>query len=163
MPYHAELRYDKALIRSAVTAYWRRTVGQRLPWVCLAMGGFLVYLLVQGQRSWVEGVLGATLFFACAMMVAVFAVHYRNGLAKLRDMREPVAQLRVDEAGFAVESLAGQAALPWSAVQALWRCDGFWLVLLSPAQFITVPTRTLGPDMQAFVLSQVSAVGARIR
>lgn len=162
MPYHAELRYDKALIRSAAAVYWRRTVGLRLPWVCVAMGGFLGYLVAQGHRSWVEGVLGATLVFGCAMMMAVFAVHYRNGLAKLRDMREPVAQLRVDETGIAVESQAGQAALPWSAVQEVWRCDGFWLVLLSPAQFITVPTRTLGPDMQAFVMSQLSAAGARI-
>ncbi|BEU94883.1 YcxB family protein [Acidovorax sp. DW039] len=163
MSLHAELHYDKALVQSAVGVYWRRTVGRRLPWVCLAMAVFLVYLLARGQRGWQEGMIGTVLFFGCAMMVAVYTVHYRNALAKLRAMRQPVAQLRVDEANLTVESGAGKASLPWTAVEQVWRCDGFWLLLLSPAQFITLPTARIAQDMQDFMLARLTAAGAQVR
>ncbi len=159
--YKTVLIYDKALLRRAVFGFWRRTVGIGFVIVLAVVAASLGFLLLQGERSWVVGVLAAVLVFACAALIALFVVHYRNAMQKLRDMGTPQAMLMVDESSFTVTSEIGSATLHWAAIQEIWRFDDYWLLLLSKAQFITLPLSCVSAEMQTFINARVQASRAR--
>ncbi|KQZ30488.1 hypothetical protein [Duganella sp. Root1480D1] len=90
MSHQAILTYDKQLLRRAVLAYWRRSVGVRLPLALSVVAIAFAWLLAEGCYS------------------------------------------------------------------------GFWLLLFSKAQFITLPLETVSQEMQAFVLKSVQASGGKV-
>ena|GEM_PF-2362321 len=90
--------------------FWWRVVGFRF----LAALGLLAVglgtLLLQGDSSWIVGVLASVLVLGIAFVAALFLVHYRNSLHKLRAMGSPHATLGVSESSFSLSSGAGAAA-----------------------------------------------------
>ena len=48
-------------------------------------------------------------------------------------------------------------------MQAVWRYPDFWLLLLSPSQFITLPVTDLPEAMQTEILARVQQLGGKTR
>lgn len=156
------LTYSDPLLRHAVFAFWRRTVGVGF-WVALfVIGGSLGFLLSHGEVSWVVGMLGTILTFGVLFVVALYVVHYRNSLAKFREMGRPNATFSANDSSFTISSGAGTATLQWSVVKELWQTPTAWLLLYSKAHFSILPVACLSPDMQAFILQRVQAAGGKI-
>ena len=162
MSREATLTYSETLVRQAVFAFWRRTVGVRFAVVAVLASAALAVLLADGDRSWRVGALAAVLAVAVAMAIAVYRVHYRNSMRMFRELGDSPAHFRADEASFTVTSAVGTATLQWSAVKELWRFPGVWLLLYSKSQFSTLPVGCLSPELQAYVLQRVSASGGKI-
>ncbi len=162
MPHVTTLEYSEPLVRAAVFAFWRRSVGVGF-FIALSLIIFsLSFLIWHGDRSWVVGALGAVFLLALTFAFLVYFVHLRNSLAKFRAMGAPVATLSFDDASFTMSSGLGSTSLRWSAVTELWRYPSFWLLLFSKAQFVTIPLATVSPEARAFMLSRVAAVGGKI-
>ncbi|MES2889628.1 MAG: YcxB family protein [Pseudomonadota bacterium] len=162
MSHQATLVYAEPLLREAVLAFWRRTVGVGYLVVLIALVLTLGALLVQGQRSWLVGMLATTVALGVAFAALLFAVHHRRALRKLREMGEPLATFRAEAASFTLSSGRGTATLPWSAVKALWQFPEVWLMLYSKAQFSTLPVACLSPEMRAYVVQRIEAAGGKI-
>jgi len=162
MPNVATLRFSESIVRQATWAFWRRTVGLGFPLVTAALAAYVGYLALNGDRGWEIGMLGACVVLGLAVLVATYVVHYRNGRRKLLDMGDPVAKIAVDSKGFTISSGIGSSTLKWSSVHAVWRFDGFWLVLFSKAHFMTLPLSDMAPEMQAFILERVVSGGGRV-
>lgn len=162
MSHQATLTYDEQLLRRAVLAFWRRSVGIGFPAAMVVVTIAFVSLLARGESSWAVGALGMVLVFGLAFVLAIYVVHYRNAMAKLRDMGLPQATFIAEASSFSVSSGIGNSTMQWSSVIALWRFSGFWLLLFSKAQFITLPLATVSPEMQAFVLKSVQASGGKV-
>ncbi|PTT89163.1 hypothetical protein DBR42_08380 [Pelomonas sp. HMWF004] len=126
--------------------------------ICAGMLGFL---LAQGDRSWVVGLLGSAVIFGAAFVVAIYVVHYRNAMQKLRDMGSPRATFRASDNSFTVSSDVATSTVPWSTVTQIWKFENCWLLLFSKAQFMTLPLASISQDMQAFVLARVAAAGGK--
>lgn len=161
MSHTATLTYTRSALRKATLAFWRRTVGLTFPVVLLALMGWVVYSAANGDRSWELGALATALIVGCTVLLALYVVHYRSGLQKLRAMGEPVAEFRAEDEYFTVTSGMGTSSLKWASIQEVWRFDGFWLVLFSKAQFMTIPLQDVAPEMQAFILDRVRAAGGK--
>ena len=162
MPHQSTLAYTESIVREAVLAFWRRTVGVGL---FVALGLLLCslsFFVWRGDRSWVVGALGAFLVFGLGFALLVYFVHLRNALAKFRGMGTPTAMLSLDDASFTMSSGLGSTCLQWSAVTEVWRFPSFWLVLFSKAQFVTLPLASVTAEAQAFLLSRVSAAGGKV-
>lgn len=157
MKHEATLIFTEQLLRSAVFAFWRRTVGLGFGLALAVVAGSLAALLSQGVTSWVVGALATVLVFAAAFAVTLYVVHYRNMLAKLRQMPSHRAIFVAENAQFSISSEAGSSMLPWSSVQELWQFQSFWLLLFSKAQFITLPVECLSIEMQSFILQRIQA------
>ncbi len=158
----AVLAYSPSLVRKATFAYWRRVVGIRFLMALILVGAALVYSLSQGDKSWVVGVEASVLVMGIAFVSTLYAVHYRNGMAKLKDMGVPEATFTAEQESFVVASGAGGVNLKWSSVTEVWCYAEFWLVLLSKAQFFTLPLSGLSAEMQAFVLERVKSSGGKV-
>jgi hypothetical protein len=160
--FEATLVYDEALVREAVFGFWWRSV-QRRTLVAWAISAALVaWLWSTGDRSWLVGLLGAALLFSAAMIAAVYHVHRANAMRRLADMGAPTAILTAGADSFTVMSGAGSSTLPWSAIREVWQLERCWLLLLSKAQFMTLPLATVPEEMRRFIAARVAAAGGAI-
>ena len=69
-----KLHYTEALVRSAIAAFWWRTVGWKFVIAALAVAVSVGYLLLAGDRSWFVGALGAVLGLALVLVTALYLV-----------------------------------------------------------------------------------------
>lgn len=159
----AVLVYSDQLVRRAVFAFWRRSVGMAMLLALAIVGVSLAVLVADGDRSWVVGVLATTFAMGVAMSIAVYVVHIRNSMNVFRELGDAPASFRADETSFTVASARGSGTLQWSAVKELWQFPGFWLLLYSKAQFSTLPLECIPPELQAYIAERVVASGGRVR
>jgi hypothetical protein len=162
MQHRTTLRYTERLVAQAVRLYWRKTVGFGLLVAVALMIAFLAWRLVDGDRSWIVGLVAAVILLGVIMPVAVYVVHYRNSMGKFREMSRPVAELVADEDVFTLSSDRGTTSLKWEAIKEVWRFESLWLLLFSKAQFVTLPLEDVPGPMQAFILDRVTASGGKI-
>lgn len=159
MKHQASLTYTESLMRSAVFAFWRRSIGFGSLFAFLFVAVCLGWLLWRGDSSWVVGVLATLLLVAVMLAGAVYVVHYRHAFAKLRGMPAMRAVFVAEESGFTVTSELGASTLPWSSVIELWRFENCWLLLFSKAQFMTLPLACIPNEMQQFIAERVKSNG----
>jgi hypothetical protein len=162
MSHEATLIYSETLLRHAVFAFWRRSVGVGFI-VALFVGVLgLGLLIAQGVASWLVGTFAAVLVLGIAFATAVYVVHYRNSLRKFRQMDKPRATFRADESSFTMSSDIGTTTLQWSAVKELWQFRSVWLLLYSKAQFSTLPLACLSPETQTYIVQRVRESGGKV-
>ncbi len=75
MPHEATLIYSTTLLRQAVFAFWRRSVGGGFFVALLIAAIGLVVLVALGQASWIIGVLATVLAVGIGFAAAVYIVH----------------------------------------------------------------------------------------
>lgn len=162
MSHETTLIYSESLLRQAVFAFWRRSVGLGFILMLVALAASLGVLVALGAASWLIGTLAAVVVIAAALAAALYVVHYRNSLRKFREMDKPRATFRADESSFTMSSDVGTTTLQWSAVKELWQFPSVWLLLYSKTKFSTLPLACLPPETQAFVLQRVRAAGGKV-
>jgi hypothetical protein len=162
MLFQTTLNYDETLLRQAVLSFWWRVVGLRFLIVLALLVIAFAYHFYHGDRSWFMGVLAVLIFIALVFLIAIYQIHYRNALSKLRAMGLPTASFSASESSFSFESGAGNSTLPWSSVTEIWKFEHHWLMLFSKAQFVTLPIADISPEFQAFILERVKTSGGVI-
>jgi drug/metabolite transporter (DMT)-like permease len=162
MPHEATLIYSTTLLRQAVFAFWRRSVGIGFFVALLIAALGLVVLVALGQSSWIIGGLAAVLVLGIAFAMVVYVVHYRRSLRKFRQMDKPRATFRADDSSFTMSSDIGTTTLQWSAVKELWQFPNVWLLLYSKAQFTTLPLACLPAETQTYIVQRVRESGGKV-
>ncbi len=107
MRYEAALTYSEPLVRYAVARFWWRVVGLRFVLAALLLGVCLALQLRSGDTSWQVGAVGVVLALSVVFPVAVYFVHYRNSLHKLRAMGNPYASFVATDDTLSISSGAG--------------------------------------------------------
>jgi hypothetical protein len=162
MRHVATLKYDERLVRRAVRNFWLRSMGWKTPVAIAIIVAFLVARLAMSDRSWLVGLLGGVALIGILMPVAVYWIHYRNSMAKFRELGNSVATLLAEETSFTLSSDVGASILKWNAVTELWCFEGLWLFLFSKAHFATIPLDAVSVEMQSYVLDRVRAAGGKV-
>jgi len=163
MTYEAQLRYDEPLIRRAVFAFWKKTVGIGfLIALALVAVGF-VPALIRGEASWVTGVCATVFVLGVGLIVAIYVTHFKMAITKFRALGQPaMATFIAADDVLTMSSAVGSSTLNWSMVTEVWRFPGFWLLLFSKSQFVTLPLADMNHDMQVFILDRVRAAGGKV-
>jgi hypothetical protein len=156
------LRYSEALVRSAVAAFWWRTVGWKLVLAFLAVAACLGYMLAVGNRSWFVGATGAVLVLGLALLGTLYFVHLRSSLGRFHRMKTKEATLKADSNKLTLASDVGASELEWSAVSAVWRFEEFWLLFFSRAQFVTLPLADVDAKAREFIVERVRTNGGSV-
>jgi hypothetical protein len=160
-PCEATLIYSERIVRRAVFAFWRRTVGPGFLVVDAVLGIEAVLLAAGGDRSWRVGVLATVFLAGIAFCVAVYCVHYRNSMRTLRELGDSPVIFHADDSSFTMSSPAGSATLRWSAVKEIWQFPEAWLLLYSKSQFSILPVACLSPELRARIVQRARAAGGR--
>ena len=141
-------QYDEAMVRRAVRTFvWRRFVlGEKVLWVLAgAMLLLCAWLIAQGDRSWLAIVTGAAGLLPLLFVLVGWFAHLRASLGRLRAMPVPEAEFAFDDQGFRATSGLGDMRLPWSSVAEAWVRQEFWMFIIAPNQFVTLPTQNIPP------------------
>jgi len=149
-PASITLRYDERLARRAVFTFWRQILGIGFFVALIVLTAAVAYSLIHGDRGWFAGATATVLALGLVMMPLTFLTHYRSSVRRLRAMRPPEATLTMTEQGFSLSSSIASSSVQWSAGKELWETPDFWLVFLSSAQFITLPTADVSGDALDF-------------
>jgi YcxB-like protein len=99
---------------------------------------------------------------AVLLSIALYIVHYRRSLSRLRRMSIPQAVFEPAEEAFRITSDVGTLELSWRSVKEVWRFPHFWLLFISRAQFITLPLDDLNLEERQYVLNKIKANGGKI-
>ena len=156
------LHYTKSLVTTAVNRFWLRTVGVPFIVAYALMVLFFGYLVAGGNRSWLVGALGAILVIAFALLAAIYNRHYRDSIQRFQNLGSEEAVLEFDDAMFRLSSEIGKSEMKWDVVSEVWIFPEFWLVLMTRAQFFTLPTADMNESVQGFLRSRFEAVGAKV-
>ncbi len=162
MPHEATLIYSESLLRQAVFAFWRRSVGLGFILMLAVLAAILVGIIALGAPLWLIVTLAVILAIAAGIAAALYVGYYRNSLRKFRTMEKPQATFCADESSFTMSSDAGTTTLQWSAVKELWQFPSVWLLLYSKTQYSTLPLACLPPETQAFVQERVREAGGKV-
>lgn len=157
-----KLQYSEDFIREAIRSYWWKQVGPILPVVTVLLSLFLAYRIVNGDRTWLVGILGTVIIFSLVVMAASYYVHLRRGLQRLERMEKPVATLELGEEQFRIQSDVGSSEIKWSLISQVWRFEKVWLLFFSAGEFMTLPIEGMSPESKSFILSKIKASGAKI-
>ena len=157
-----KLHYSEALIRRSVGRFWWRVIGWRFVGAFVLLLGSVAFLLASGDRSWLVGLMGAVVVLAITFAAALYLIHSRASLRRLRRMRRPEAELELGEERFRISSDAGTSELVWSAVTEVWSFPDVLLLFLSRAQFITLPVADLDAEAQESIVQKAKAHGAKV-
>ena len=157
-----KLEYSKPLIMRAIKAYWWRQVGPLFLMATIFMAGFLIYRVVQGDRSWLIGLIGTVVFMAVTIMVASYLVHLKRSLSKLELMGKPEATLELEDDRFRVSSGSGSSEIEWSLIKQVWCFDEVWLLFFSAGEFMTLPIKNVSAESKELIISKLKMVGAKV-
>jgi hypothetical protein len=161
--YEATLHYTEPLLRSVVFAFWRRTVGIAFPLILVTLLALVALGSVFYGMTWYLAVTAAVSLAGTLLIATIFVAHYRNTLGKFRKLASPEAKLVVSAEQFSVTSDLGSSSIAWRGVSELWCYPDFWLLMLSRAQFVTLPLAGISLPMRQFIREQVEQTGGKVR
>ena len=155
-----DVRYTRSLVVAAVNAFYRRTLLRGFGWsgwasliVTLIAFGFLV---LRGDRSWVVGFIGGGILIIVLILAGGYIAHYRNTTGRFDRMTKPEARFVFSDEGFTITSDAGTSTLSWASVREVWAFPDYWLILLSKAQFLTLPIEGVSADIKTLIGSKTT-------
>jgi hypothetical protein len=157
-----QLEYSKPLIKRAIKSYWWRQVGPLFLVVTIFMLAFLIYRILEGDRSWFVGLLGAGVAMAIAIMVASYIVHLKRSLTQLSKMGVPKATLELGEERFRITSSIGHSEILWSQITQVWCFKEVWLLFFSAGAFMTLPISNMSAESKDFIINKLQHSGAKI-
>lgn len=159
--YSATLKYSEKLVHSAVWSFVRRSLGVHVLVGVLFLCCWHAFEIFIGDRSWRVGLLAGAAAIVIAMPILLYVVHYRNSMAKFRQMKLPVATFSAEDETFTLAADHGTATLKWEAIKEIRGFDGFWLLLFSKSHFATMPLDGVSVEMREFILQKVKQNGGR--
>lgn len=110
--------------------------------------------------NWFLAVLAAVVILGTLLVIAILVTHYRHTRGRFRRLESPSAMLTLNCEQFTVTSEIDSSTMNWRAVSETWCFPEFWLVMLSKAQFVTLPLSGIPVEMQQFIRDRVAEAGA---
>lgn len=138
------VHYDDRVIRNAVNTFVKlrllEGMGQLGLFALVLTAAGLAYLLWQGDRSWLVGVIGTVLAVFVGVFVLLWQWRHAEMRRKLATIPSRQGRVTLNEDGLTVDTEAGGTSLPWTSFTEVWRLERCWLLFLAPNNFITLPT-----------------------
>ncbi len=149
------LRYSKDLVKRAVLSYFFRKMGKGYFIAIVLLSGYFVYELIDGNQSWIIGLIGAVIGFAFIIPVAGIVGHIRIGLRKLVEMKDATATLTITENCLIVQSDIGSSEITWKTITEVWQYPDYWVMLSGGSFLMTIPQSELDDNGRKSILAML--------
>lgn len=156
------LKYSETLVKSAVRAFWWKQVGPVYLLVLAVLAGYVMQRAFVGDYSFLVGVVFAFTLMATAIVIALYFVQMRRGLARFRAMQIPEVVFQFGQDGLKASSDLGTSEIKWTLITELRQFERFWLLCFSSSEHMTLPIEGLSEKHRAFIVNCLEKVGAKI-
>jgi len=154
------IQYDDRVVRGAINTFVKRRVVDGMGWPGLlafvVTTAALAYLLWQGDRTWVVGVIGAVLGFTVLLVVVLWQWRHLEMRRRLAAIPNRQGVVTASEDSITIATDAGAATLPWSSFSEFWKLERCWLLFLAPNNFVTLPTDGVPQDALNYIEERLS-------
>ncbi len=161
--HETKLHYSEELIISAVKSFFRRKLGIEVPVLTALITAFVVYHIIDGDRSWFMGAISTLNVMLLIFIGVLYFSHKYFALKWFRRFDNGVVTLSMDDDQFHLSSNIGSSHLKWNMISKIWDFDGYFLVIFSLIEFITVPTNQMSAEAKDFYIEKAQSAGAKVK
>jgi len=155
-----EIKYEEAVLKSAVRQYMFRAIILEHPWViAIGFSGAIFWAIatiVDRDFTFVTGLFLGVMLAELAFLGFIGWSHWRGMREKLRTMTNPQAAVHLGDDDIAIEADTGSTRVKWTTIKDVWRLKKVWLLMLARNQFITLPLVGVPGDALAFITAKVA-------
>jgi hypothetical protein len=145
MSYRLEFVVTASVVKRGLYRFVTGVSRRRLLVVAACLLVFSVLTFSPQVRPLLKGAMLAMTGLSAFVFVARIAGTMRRSRKSLQKLGGEVrASLTIDESGLHLENPLGVSDLPWSFIHSIWAFDDVWLIFISEADFMTVPSESLG-------------------
>jgi hypothetical protein len=76
-------------------------------------------------------------------------------MEQYRKMRLPQVTFQFSEASIRTTSDLGTAEIPWRTIDGLWKFPTVWLLMLTKANYVTLPAAALDAELRQLITSKL--------
>lgn len=158
MTYTFRVRYNEAMLRAAVRAFVLHRLGGKTLLLTFSAAGVLYcgYLIGFGKDRLFTAFVTVTFICLLLWIAFLWRAHLRNTLGKFRFVKTSESTFTLTADDLSVLADSGVAVtLPWSYFNEIWDCKDCWLLLLTPNDFMTLPTHGVSNEALKFIRSKI--------
>ncbi|MBA1149101.1 YcxB family protein [Ectothiorhodospiraceae bacterium WFHF3C12] len=156
------LRYDDALVRSALRGYVGRYIGWKFRVLVALMAVGLAVLSTQGIWRWYTLLLAAILAACVLVPLFIHAAMVPMLTRRFRALYGDAASFRFTGEGLSVETANHSGHTPWNRLRRLWRLPTAWLLFTGTDSFTILPTAGLPEEVREFIIQRVESNGGEV-
>jgi len=146
------------MLRAAVRAFVLHRLGGKPLLLTFSAAGVLYcgYLIGFGKNRLFTAFVTVTFICLLLWIAFLWRAHLRNTLGKFRFVKTSESTFTLTADDLSVSADSGVAVtLPWSYFKEIWDCKDCWLLLVTPNDFMTLPTHGVSNEALNFIRSKI--------
>ncbi|OFW88544.1 MAG: hypothetical protein A3B66_08775 [Alphaproteobacteria bacterium RIFCSPHIGHO2_02_FULL_46_13] len=149
------LHYTEDLTKLSVLYYCWAMTGKlfALSVVFIILG--LIFLIQYDGSPMVVSMIVFTLIWVTCLLSLLYYITRKRALAKFRSLKDGKAIFGITDDHFSLIGTGVTSTLPWSSIAKIKQYPDFWIILLRPRGYFTLPLHNLLPEDKEFILKQV--------
>jgi hypothetical protein len=150
------LHYTEDLTKLAVLYYCWAVTGKLLLWTFgLSILG-VVYLMMSDGSPMVTALIIFTFTWVTALICLLYYITRKRALAKLNNLDNGKALFGITDDHFSLTAISptSEAHIPWTSIIKIKQYPDFWIILLRPRGYFTLPLHNLLPEDREFILQK---------
>src|SRR3989338_3614981 len=149
------LHYTEDLTKLSVLYYCWAMTGKlfALSVVFIILG--LIFLIQYDGSPMVVSMIVFTLIWVTCLLSLLYYITRKRALAKFRSLKDGKAIFGITDDHFSLIGTGVTSTLSWSSIAKIKQYPDFWIILLRPRGYFTLPLHNLLPEDKEFILKQV--------
>lgn len=150
------LHYTPELTKLAVLYYCWAVTGKLFAWTVMLSILGLVYVMMADGSPMVSSIVMFTLIWVTGLMSLLYYITRKRALVRLDNLDNGKAIFGIADGHFSLTAISptSDANVPWGSILKIKQYPDFWIILLRPRGYFTLPTYNLLPEDKAFILNK---------
>lgn len=148
------LHYTEDLTKLSVLYYCWALTGKLFALTYVLVGLSLVFLIKNGGSSMIITISALTLLIVPLFLGLLYYISRKRALAKFRSLKDGKAIFGITDDHFSLIGTGVTSTLPWSSITKIKQYPDFWIILLRPRGYFTLPLQNLLPEDKEFILKK---------
>ena len=149
------LNYTEELTKKSVLYYSWSITGHLFVTALILLVLCLVFLIQYDGSSLVITLITFTLIIVPSFLGMIYYITRRRALDKFRKLEDGKVLFGITEDYFSIKVGQAITRLPWTSISRIHQYDEFWVVILRPTGYFTLPTYNLMQEDKDFILGKV--------
>jgi hypothetical protein len=151
-----EVRYNRALIRTALYQFFAKRLGWSTPLVFFAVVLLLGAVYLMDLWTAIFTWLAALISLSIALLLWIYIVRLRQSESFLSKTKDPKVRYEITSDGLTLSSELGTTELRWEAFDEVLKSETLWLLVYAKSAYLTLPLEALSEKARALIDENIS-------